>query len=124
MHQISQIRLSLVTLSIDPLNVDLFVYLFVNKIRKNNMAIVTCRECSKEISDTASSCPHCGASKLNSIGVTSTQKVTAIIIILISIGLLGYAVKLTGEGKSSGMLVGISVFLIAYAIFHLKAKKK
>lgn len=25
------------------------------------MAIITCRECGKEISDTASACPHCGA---------------------------------------------------------------
>jgi predicted amidophosphoribosyltransferase len=25
------------------------------------MAMTTCRECAKEISDTAKSCPHCGA---------------------------------------------------------------
>ena len=27
------------------------------------MALIKCYECSKEISDTAKSCPHCGAGK-------------------------------------------------------------
>lgn len=26
----------------------------------NKMALITCPECSKEISDSASACPHCG----------------------------------------------------------------
>ena len=40
-----------------------FVYLS-NKLQRkgiHNMALITCHECKKEISDSAKSCPHCGA---------------------------------------------------------------
>ena len=34
------------------------------------MGLITCRECKAEISDSASSCPKCGAKKPTSIGKT------------------------------------------------------
>lgn len=36
------------------------------------MALITCKECAKEISDTAVTCPHCGAETLH--GKTAGKK--------------------------------------------------
>ena len=44
------------------------------------MGLVTCKECNAEISDTAASCPKCGAKKPSSIG----KKVA----IVISVGII------------------------------------
>ena len=41
----------------------------------NKMAIIKCHECGKDISDTASVCPHCGAPKQES-PVLSTLETT------------------------------------------------
>lgn len=32
------------------------------------MALVNCKECNKEISDSAKQCPHCGYKKRNKVG--------------------------------------------------------
>jgi primosomal protein N' len=34
------------------------------------MSLITCKECGTQISDTASSCPKCGAKKPTSLGKT------------------------------------------------------
>ncbi|MBO2658107.1 hypothetical protein [Shewanella algae] len=47
------------------------------------MAIVKCRECSDSVSDTASSCPHCGAKRIPKTTRT-TSLVAAFIMITIS----------------------------------------
>lgn len=43
------------------------------------MAMITCRECGKQISDTADICPHCGA-KVNQITVKSSASSKHLII--------------------------------------------
>ena len=68
------------------------------------MAIILCRECKKEISDTASSCPHCGA-------VAHKPAKTGLLLLLLApVGLLvvflGFgAIKAnTPEGKEKSKL--------------------
>ena len=34
------------------------------------MALIKCRECGKDISETAEKCPHCGATVLNGLQAT------------------------------------------------------
>ena len=87
------------------------------------MALINCKECTKEMSDTASQCPNCGAPKLNAIGLTTAQRVTAIIIILCSISLFFYG-AIAAKGGNSRLLVIISCILMAYAIFQLRGKRK
>lgn len=51
------------------------------------MAMITCHECGKQISNTASVCPHCGA-KVNQVSIKSDSSSTALIIygVLIFLG--------------------------------------
>lgn len=43
------------------------------------MSMITCHECGKQISNTASVCPHCGA-KVNQISIKSDSSSTSLII--------------------------------------------
>lgn len=46
------------------------------------MALISCKECSKEVSDKASKCPHCGA-QLKSSGIAKTFKFLLISILIL-----------------------------------------
>lgn len=60
------------------------------------MAMITCHECGKQISNTASVCPHCGA-KVNQISIKSDSSSTVLIIYGVLI-LLGAIICFTGLG--------------------------
>lgn len=60
------------------------------------MAMITCHECGKQISNTASVCPHCGA-KVNQISIKSDSSSTILIIYGVLI-LLGAIICFTGLG--------------------------
>ena len=51
------------------------------------MALIKCKECGKEISDTVDACPHCGY-KYKKTNEMTTKKVVKIIIIVAVIGLI------------------------------------
>lgn len=60
------------------------------------MAMITCRECGKQISDTADICPHCGA-KVNQVTVKSSASSQQLIIYATLI-ILGAIVTFVGLG--------------------------
>lgn len=60
------------------------------------MAMITCRECGKQISDTADICPHCGA-KVNQVTVKSSASSQQLIIYATLI-ILGAFVTFVGLG--------------------------
>jgi len=43
------------------------------------MALVECKECGKDISDSSKFCPHCGAPYTQAIGLSQSNKVGKII---------------------------------------------
>jgi uncharacterized membrane protein len=49
------------------------------------MALIQCQECGKQMSDSASKCPNCGANRLQAVGATAFQKACAIFIILVGL---------------------------------------
>ncbi len=64
------------------------------------MALIKCKECGKEISNTIKSCPHCGA-KLKSKGCLGKffKIVLYLIIIILAISIIVYLVEQSGEPK-------------------------
>lgn len=62
------------------------------------MALIKCNECGKEISDTAVSCPNCGAkNKNNNEGATTGLKVICFLIPLI--GIIIFAINISSRPK-------------------------
>jgi len=62
------------------------------------MALIQCKECGKEISDTAVSCPNCGAkNKNNNEGATTGLKVICFLIPLI--GIIIFAINISSRPK-------------------------
>ncbi len=82
------------------------------------MAIITCYECKKEISDTAKQCPHCGATSKKVITTPAENRNQAYIILFLGYGLLGYQFYVF-----NGVIcvIGISFALIGmYGLFKKK----
>lgn len=62
------------------------------------MALINCKECGKQMSDTAVSCPHCGAkNKNNNEEATTGLKVICFLIPLI--GIIIFAINITTRPK-------------------------
>lgn len=89
------------------------------------MALIACKECGKQISDTTGRCPNCGAHKDKAIGMTPGRKtvdiLSSIFFILLSI-VCGYYPFYVGYPKdfpecylASGlfMVIGITFFVNA-----------
>lgn len=84
------------------------------------MALISCGECGKGISDKASKCPHCGAGKLDAIGMESWRISfrKAVGWLLVILGLLFFAVRIAGFGDTStpdlffSFMIGLGVYLI------------
>ena len=100
------------------------------------MALTNCKKCGKEISDQASKCPHCGASRLDAIGVpnSTARKVAGWLLILFGIGVLVFQCASLPElrydptGKHSLLLkpgdnvMGWGVLMIGGGIYLLRRK--
>jgi hypothetical protein len=43
------------------------------------MALITCKECGKSISDTTARCPNCGAPRSKAVGISSGRKTVDIL---------------------------------------------
>lgn len=67
------------------------------------MALVKCRECGKEISNTAKTCPHCGAKISRGIGCVSVVLFSVGIIIVILYIIMAVAGK---DGNNDGVMGG------------------
>lgn len=69
------------------------------------MAMITCRECGKQISDTADICPHCGA-KVNQITVKSSASSKHLIIYatLIILGASGNNISPKASTRSANAI--------------------
>ncbi|MCX6741986.1 MAG: hypothetical protein NTX24_02305 [Candidatus Pacearchaeota archaeon] len=90
------------------------------------MVIISCKECRRKISDTAESCPHCGARQKE-----ATKKVKeygAITIILIAILLLRIAMNLfftvTLQTDLERWLYGATAIIYAISFFGVFLKQK
>lgn len=67
------------------------------------MAIAMCRECGKEVSDQAKSCPHCGVSKpvKKSVGLVQAAIVIAIGLFMVKACIPGTGVQSTPKEPAS-----------------------
>ncbi|MFN0158017.1 MAG: zinc ribbon domain-containing protein [Bacteroidota bacterium] len=51
------------------------------------MSLISCKECGNQISDLAMKCPHCGAGRISSVGVSNVGALRVVGLILLFIGL-------------------------------------
>lgn len=58
-----------------------------NSLSEDSMAIRSCRECRKDVSDTARACPHCGAD-VESIGSKFNKGAGNVMSIFFILGIL------------------------------------
>ncbi len=70
--------------------------------------IVNCLECGKEISDTANSCPHCGAPKDKATKIPTGSKVGGVIMMVVA-------------GIAFMLVPGVLTGMIAFALIILGA---
>ena len=66
------------------------------------MALIKCKECGREISSAATSCPHCGAPvKSKKAGRTSMIYMITFIIVGIALGIAAFAIEDSWVGGAS-----------------------
>jgi hypothetical protein len=66
------------------------------------VALIQCQECGRQMSDSASKCPNCGAYLLQAVGATAFQKAGGVAAIL-----LGGAVLLIAAMQGEELGVGL-----------------
>jgi len=66
------------------------------------MALITCRECQKEVSDQAPRCPHCGAPVEGRPKKGSAMKVVAILGVVV-VGFLTFGAVVGGSPEGQAM---------------------
>jgi hypothetical protein len=96
------------------------------KIVGVTMAMVHCRDCGKKISDSASSCPSCGALQSSNVG-GSTKKVNWTVCMLVSLflGVLGIDRFLMGHiGKGFLKMFTAGGFLVWAVIDFIRIVQK
>ena len=81
------------------------------------MAMIKCPECSKDISDEARVCPHCGFKLFNSSSLLGT--ILAFLGIFIGIGWF-----LVDRGVSSGYIISFVIALVASYYGYNKRKRR
>ncbi len=62
------------------------------------MALIKCKECGKEISNTAISCPNCGAKNKNN-NETASGRLKAICFLIPLIGIIIFAINISTKPK-------------------------
>jgi len=76
------------------------------------MSILSCGECHKPISDTASRCPHCGAGRMKAVGVRSVVGVKTIGAVIALAGFWLMAMEYdNGHSGSIASMIAIAVGL-------------
>lgn len=76
--------------------------LIKNHQKNQIMALIKCKECGREISSAASSCPHCGAPvKSEKAGRTSMIYMITFIIVGIALGIAAFAIEDSWIGGAS-----------------------
>ena len=67
------------------------------------MALVKCRECGKEISNNASSCPYCGyKNRKNNLKLIIIALIILVVILLFGISILYIKYKLDNDNYDDG----------------------
>lgn len=84
------------------------------------MAIVKCLECSKEISTDSKSCPHCGATRLSSVGrppeMIALIRIMGIILIIAGLGFTYHFYNHFQDTTVSMIIVIIGISLLIMKI--------
>lgn len=86
------------------------------------MSIVICNECGKEISDTARSCPHCGAKGLKATGVNELQRSVGFIILIA--GIIGLFIFIPNYITIGAISCSLMIIFGIYIIFAKSKKYK
>lgn len=80
------------------------------------MALTTCKECGKEISDTAKTCPHCGAQIVKDIYCSNCgAKVPENTHFCPS---CGYRINASVSGKKDKLVAGLLALFLGYLGIH------
>ena len=92
------------------------------------MALIKCKECGKQISDTATSCPHCGAKNKNNNEKASTG-LKIICFLFPIIGIIIFAVNISSKPKYAKECLVASILptiliIILTIIFFVGANSK
>lgn len=94
---------------------------YKSSYNKNNMSLIYCRECGKQISSYASNCPFCGCPQTdkstNSKGISLGYLLVSFMIPLIGI-ILCIASWSNDEGKANSALIGTITGIIFTAIMY------
>ncbi|CBK65741.1 hypothetical protein DW785_06615 [Bacteroides xylanisolvens] len=86
-----------------------------------NMSLIYCKDCGKQISDSASNCPFCGCSQ-NNIPSNNNEISLSYLFVSFLIPLIGLILCFTSwnrhEGKTKSALIGTLVGIIFTAILY------
>ncbi len=94
------------------------------------MALIQCKECGHEISDAATSCPHCGAPVKPSTPVKSNTKTYMVSALLLGIVAILIAVANSGPGSiaqqnATVMFGAIGIIsIVAAVVLFIKSKNE
>lgn len=77
------------------------------------MALLSCSECNKQISDKAPACPHCGASKGKATEqVTGSDAVNLLVSFIIGVFFAAFTMNLVND-DNEGLKLGVGLISLA-----------
>ena len=88
------------------------------------MALILCKECGREISDAATTCPHCGAPVKPSVPVKSNTKTYMVSALLIGIVAGIIAVANSVDNQNATIMFGAIALISSVAAVALSIKSK
>ncbi len=84
------------------------------------MALISCLECGKQMSDSASKCPHCGAGSWRSSGYTMGQRIGYGVIFFLGFLLMAYGM---GNDEIAMTVIGIAIGTCSIGFIFAKSRK-
>ena len=84
------------------------------------MVLIRCLECGKQMSDSASKCPHCGAGSWQSAGYTTGQRIGFGLIFLFGFILMAYGL---GNDEIVMTVIGIAIGTCSIGFIFAKSRK-
>lgn len=81
--------------------------------------MVFCRECGKEIHNTATACPHCGAAQSGSNAGHQGSKWMAITSLVLGIFAILATMAAFADGADADQILGIAIFGVASLILAI-----
>ncbi|WP_323011287.1 zinc ribbon domain-containing protein [Castellaniella sp.] len=83
------------------------------------MAMIFCRGCGKEIHDSATACPHCGATQSGSSSGQQGSKWMAITALVLGIFAILATMAAFADGADSEQILGIILFGVVSLVFAI-----